>query len=129
MIRLQLIGHLGHDAIQRNVNGKTVLGFRIAHTERYNRDGIMQERTTWVDCSYWEKEKLGPYLTTGTRVYVDGVPAADTYVNSQGENVSVLRLKVQQLQLLTSRRDGGKKEQEVEQLTKGDTQVEDDLPF
>jgi single-strand DNA-binding protein len=130
MIRLQLIGHLGHDAVQRNVNGKTVLGFRMAHTERYmNKDGILQEKTTWVDCSYWQHEKVGPYLTTGTRVYVDGTPAADSYVNGLGESVSILRLRVQYLQLLTSRRDGGKRESEVEQLTKENDDPADDLPF
>ncbi|ACU63950.1 single-stranded DNA-binding protein [Chitinophaga pinensis] len=130
MIKLQLIGHLGHDAVQRNVNGHTVLGFRVAHTERFKaRDGELQERTTWVDCSLWNKEKVGPYLKTGTRVFVEGNPSADNYVNGQGENVSVLRLKVLQLQLLTSRRDGGKRENEVEEIVMVNEDPADDLPF
>lgn len=130
MIRLQLIGHLGHDAVQRYVNGKTVLGFRMAHTERYtNKDGIMQEKTIWVDCSYWEHEKVGPYLMTGTRVYVDGSPSAEVYVNSQGEQVPVLRLRVFTLQLLSTRREAGRKEMEAEEAAKGDENITDDLPF
>lgn len=130
MIRLQLIGHLGHDAVQRYVNGKTVLGFRVAHTERYtNREGILQEKTIWVDCSYWEHEKVGPYLTTGTRVYVDGNPSAEVYVNGQGEQVSVLRLRVVTLQLLSTRREAERKEMDAAEAAKTDEDVTDDLPF
>lgn len=130
MIRLQLIGHLGHDAVQRYVNGKVVLGFRMAHTERYtNKDGVLQEKTIWVDCSYWEHEKVGPYLTTGTRVYVDGSPSAEMYVNGQGESVSVLRLRVFTLQLLSTRREGNKREIDVEEAAKSDVDIADDLPF
>jgi single-strand DNA-binding protein len=130
MIKLQLIGHLGHDAVQRNVNGNTVLGFRVAHTERYRtKEGVLQEKTTWVDCSCWNKEKLGPYLMTGTRVYVEGTPSTDTYLNAQGENISVIRLRVSNLQLLTSRRDGGKREHEVEEIVLVNDDPADDLPF
>ncbi|MBW8685110.1 single-stranded DNA-binding protein [Chitinophaga rhizophila] len=130
MIKLQLIGHLGHDAVQRMVNGTAVLGFRMAHTERFRtKEGMLQERTTWVDCSLWNKEKLGPYLRTGTRVYVEGTPSADTYVNAQGENICIMRLRVSHLQLLTSRRDGGKRENEVEEIVVEQEDPADDLPF
>lgn len=128
MIRLQLIGHLGHDAVQRHVNGKTVLSFRVAHTERFtNRDGILQEKTIWVDCSYWEHEKVGPYLTKGTRIYVDGNPSAEVYVNNQGEQQSSIRLRVTTLQLLSSRRVVGGKEDE--ETANNDAELADDLPF
>ena len=35
MIKLQVIGNLGKDALVNNVNGKTVINFNVAHTERY----------------------------------------------------------------------------------------------
>jgi single-strand DNA-binding protein len=130
MIRLQLIGHLGHDAVQRYVNGKTVLSFRVAHTERYtNREGILQEKTIWADCSYWEHEKVGPYLTTGTRVYVDGSPSAEVYVNAQGEQVCTIRLRVLTLQLLSTRREAERKEMDAAEAAKRGEDVTDDLPF
>lgn len=130
MIRLQLIGHLGHDAVQRHVNGKTVLSFRVAHTERFtNREGILQEKTIWVDCSYWEHEKVGPYLTKGTRIYVDGNPSAEVYVNNHGEQQSSIRLRVTTLQLLSSRRGNGGKELEGEEAANDDAALADDLPF
>jgi len=54
MIKLQVIGNLGKDAQVNNVNGKTVINFNVAHTERYkDAQGNQKDRTTWVDCSYW----------------------------------------------------------------------------
>ncbi|SDG64655.1 single-stranded DNA-binding protein [Chitinophaga filiformis] len=130
MIRLQLIGHLGQDAVQRQVNGKTVLSFRVAHTRRYtNKDGVMQEKTIWVDCSYWEHEKVGPYLTKGTHVYIDGTPSVEVYVNNQGEQVATLRLQVSTLKLLSRPRSSSGREQDVEEVAADDTDVADDLPF
>jgi len=33
MIKLQVIGNLGKDAVVNNVNGKSVINFNVAHTE------------------------------------------------------------------------------------------------
>jgi single-strand DNA-binding protein len=125
MIKLQLIGHLGKDAMQREVNGKSVLGFTVAHTERFrNQQGVQQERTVWVDCSLWERDNVAPYLTVGTQVFVEGMPAVQTYTNQAGETVPALKLNVQHLQLL----GGGRRDEERQKATAvpGDT---DDLPF
>ena len=35
MIKLQVIGNLGADCIQKEVNGKTVINFNVAHSEKY----------------------------------------------------------------------------------------------
>jgi len=130
MIRLQLIGHLGQDAVQRHVNGKPVLSFRMAHSERYtNKDGVLQEKTIWVDCSLWEREKVGPYLTKGTQVFVDGTPSVEMYVNNQGEQVASLRLRVSSLKLLNRPRGSNGKELEGEDVATDEADVADDLPF
>lgn len=108
MIKLQLIGHLGRDVIRREVNGAAVLGFPVATTERFrNAAGVLQERTTWVDCSLWERDNMAPYLQQGTMVYLEGTPTADAYVSQQtGQLVGAIRLRVHALQLL------GRKEEE-----------------
>ncbi|PSL31820.1 single-stranded DNA-binding protein [Chitinophaga ginsengisoli] len=130
MIRLQLIGHLGQDAVQRHVNGKSVLSFRMAHSERYtNKDGVLQEKTIWVDCSLWDREKVGPYLTRGTQVFVDGTPSVEVYVNNQGEQVASLRLRISALKLLNRPRGSGGKELEGEEVATDNADVADDLPF
>jgi single-strand DNA-binding protein len=132
MIKLQLIGYLGKDAVQREVNGATVLDFRVAHTERFrNQQGVQQERTTWVDCALWERENLAPYLIQGTQVYVEGFPTVDVFTSKTGETVGRLHLKVLNIQLLgPARRDERQKQaaaagEEDEVLD----QPSDDLPF
>ena len=35
MIKLQIIGNLGADCIQKEINGKTVINFNVAHSEKY----------------------------------------------------------------------------------------------
>ncbi len=35
MIKIQVIGHLGKDCTVNNVNGKNVINFSVAHSEKY----------------------------------------------------------------------------------------------
>ena len=50
MIKLQAIGHLGKDAIVNNVNGKNVINFTVAHTEKFkDAQGVQKDKTVWVD--------------------------------------------------------------------------------
>jgi single-strand DNA-binding protein len=133
MIKLQLIGYLGKDAIQREANGKTVLSFRVAHTERFrNQQGVQQEKTTWVDCALWERDNLAPYLVQGTQVYVEGFPTVDVFSNRSGETVGQLQLRILNIQLLSpARRD----ERQAQTAAAGEEdddvldQPSDDLPF
>jgi single-strand DNA-binding protein len=68
MIKLQVIGNLGKDCIVNTVNGKNVINFTVAHTEKYrDSQGNNQERTTWVDCAYGRPHRHFPYLTKGNR--------------------------------------------------------------
>lgn len=104
MIKLLMIGHLGRDCQLKEVNGKSVMSFTVAHTEKFkDSQGNQKEKTTWVDCSYWsDRTGISPYLTKGKQVYVEGFPEADTYVNKEGQHVSVLRMRVLNVQLLSS---------------------------
>ena len=105
MIKLQLIGHLGQDAVVNEVNGRKVINFSVAHSEKYkNKDGAEVNRTTWASCAYWtEKVNLALYLKKGTQVYIDGYPEAKTYRNSNtNEVMPQLSVRVASLQLLSS---------------------------
>lgn len=133
MIKLQLIGYLGKDAIQREANGKTVLSFRVAHTERFkNQQGVQQEKTTWVDCALWERDNLAPYLVQGTQVYVEGFPTVDVFSNRSGETVGQLQLRVLNIQLLSPARRDERQRQTAAAGEEDDDvldQPSDDLPF
>ena len=102
MIKLQVIGNLGADCIQKEINGKTVINFNVAHSEKYkDAQGNLKERTTWVNCAYWtDKTGIAQYLTKGKTVYAEGSPEADPYTNKEGQAAATLRMRVQNIQLL-----------------------------
>ena len=102
MIKLQIVGNLGKDCITKEVNGKNVINFSVAHTERYkDSQGVQKERTTWVECAYWtDKIAVAQYLVKGKMVYAEGSPEADAYMNKDNQAAATLRMRVQSLQLL-----------------------------
>ena len=108
MIKLQIVGNLGKDCIIKEVNGKNVINFSVAHTERYkDSQGNQKERTTWVECAYWtDRTAVGQYLKKGQMVYAEGSPEADPYLNKENQPAATLRMRVQSLQLLGSSKEG-----------------------
>lgn len=102
MIKLQIVGNLGKDCIVNEVNGKKVINFSVAHTERYkDAQGNQQERTTWVECAYWtDRTAVADYLKKGKMVYAEGAPSAEAYMNKDGQAASTLRMRVLNIQLL-----------------------------
>ncbi len=105
MIKLQVIGNLGKDAIVNDVNGKSVINFTVAHTERFkDAQGNQKDKTIWVDCAYWtDRTAVAPYLKKGTQVYVEGQPDVRTYTTQDGRNGATLSLRVASVQLLGSK--------------------------
>jgi len=49
MIKLQIVGNLGKDCIMKEINGKNVINFSVAHTERYKdaQGNQKKERPGW----------------------------------------------------------------------------------
>lgn len=143
MIKLQIIGNLGKDCIVKEINGKHVINFSVAHTERYkDAQGNQKERTTWVECAYWtDRTAIAPYLIKGTSVYAEGSPEADPYTNKEGQAAATLRMRVQNIQLLSGNKEQGANSGNVTNTGMGtapvvrtepansSTPVVDDLPF
>src|SRR4030095_11548649 len=105
MIKLQVIGNLGKDCVVNTVNGKNVINFNVAHTEKYkDAQGTPKERTTWVECAYWtDRTGIAPYLKKGTQVYAEGFPDVRTYTTQDGRQGAALSLRILNVQLLGSR--------------------------
>ncbi len=110
MIKMQVIGHLGKDCVVNAVNGKNVINFTVAHSEKYkDSQGVLQEKTIWVDCAYWtDRTAVAPYLQKGTQVFVEGQPEARSFQRNDGTPGSSLSLRVREVQLL-----GGKSDRSV----------------
>lgn len=107
MIKLQIIGRIGKDATLNQVNGKNVINFSVAHSERYKDNmGNDQERTVWAECAYWtERTAVLPYLIKGTQVFVEGNPDVRTYPKGDGSTGASLTVRVREVQLLGSKAD------------------------
>lgn len=109
MIKMQVIGNLGKDCVVNTVNGKNVINFTVAHTEKYrDSQGNNQEKTTWVDCAYWtDRTAISPYLTKGKQVFVEGTPEVRTFTRQDGTAGASLSLRVREVQLLGGRGESG----------------------
>jgi len=139
MIKLQVIGNLGKDCLTNSVNGKSVMNFNVAHTEKYkDASGQQKERTTWVECAYWsDRTAVAPYLRKGTQVYVEGTPEVRTFTRNDGTFGASLTLRVSSVQLLGGgRSEGGSYPNDQQAVSSGGisvpseiTEPVDDLPF
>ncbi len=109
MIKMQVIGNLGKDCMVNTVNGKNVINFTLAHTEKYkDSQGVNQEKTTWVDCAYWtDRTAISPYLTQGKQGFVEGTPEVRSFTRQDGTAGASLSLRVREVQLLGGRGDNG----------------------
>jgi single-strand DNA-binding protein len=109
MIKMQVIGNLGKDCVVNTVNGKNVINFTVAHTEKYkDSQGNSQEKTTWVDCAYWtDRTAISPYLTKGKQVFVEGTPEVRSFTRQDGTGGASLSLRVREVQLLGGKGETG----------------------
>jgi single-strand DNA-binding protein len=105
LIKLTVIGNLGRDAIVRDVQGKSVISFSVAHIEKFkDNSGQQKDKTTWVECNHWsERTNLVPYLKKGHQIYVEGQPTIDVYENKDGQKVAGVKLRVTLIQLLSNK--------------------------
>ena len=128
MIKLTAIGNLGKDAVLNNVNGKNVINFNVAHTEKYkDAQGNQKDKTIWIDCSYWtERTGIAPYLKKGTSVYLEGQPDVRSYTAKDGTNGASLVLRVGLVQLLSK---GSQSDGNAAQQAAASVDPTDDLPF
>ena len=113
MIKLMVIGNLGKDCTVNTVNGKNVINFSVANTEKFkDSTGAQREKTTWVECAYWtDRTGLVPYLKKGQQVYAEGTPEVRTYQTNDGKSGASLSLRVQTVQLLGARGEGANTQQ------------------
>lgn len=147
MIKLQIIGHLGRDCEVKEISGRNVINFSVAHTEKFkDSTGNLQSRTTWVDCAYWsDRTAIAPYLLKGQLVFVEGSPEADAYTNKEGKAAATLRLRVRDIQLLGGKTDNNNSSSSQQEYASGNSEAtgnseskskvsepaneSDDLPF
>jgi single-strand DNA-binding protein len=139
MIKLLAIGHLGKDCVLNSANGKSVINFTVAHSEKYkNQQGEAMQKTTWLECAYWtDKTTIAQYLKKGTQVFIEGTPEVKTFQKQDGTTGTSLTVRVFGVQLLGSSNNNNSSDQEQPQPQpkqdskprQQDVDINDDLPF
>jgi single-strand DNA-binding protein len=85
-----LIGHLGRDAETRfTTGGAAKTTFSVATNRRWKdqQTGEWKEETDWHNIVLWRQENVGPYLTKGVQVYIEGRLQTRNYEDKDGKKV------------------------------------------
>ncbi|RAI99351.1 single-strand DNA-binding protein [Chitinophaga skermanii] len=107
MIKMQLIGFVGNNALSNTWNKRNVLNFQVAHGQKFkDQQGEVRSRTTWVDCALWDREIMEKHLLKGTHVFVEGTPYTESYKTLNGEYQAALKLIVHRVELLPFKKEG-----------------------
>ncbi len=105
MERTEIIGNIGREGEQKEVNGRWVLNFSVAVNHSYiDNEGQKIESTNWYNCTKWSNKKIGvtPYLTKGTKVFVSGTLKPDHYRDAEGGVVIDRKLIARGIDLVSS---------------------------
>lgn len=106
MLKAEIIGNLGADAVKNQGNDGTYISFRVAHSTTYtNRNsGEVTKNTTWVSCTMnGDGGNLLPYLKSGEKVYVRGNLSSRIFVGHDGQRHAGLNISVSEIELVGSK--------------------------
>ena len=115
-----LVGRLGADAETRfTQNGTPVSRVSLAMNRQWtDSEKQVHEETDWMSIVIWNKENLAPYLTKGSKLYVEGRLQTRSYDDKDGVKRYVTEVVAQNLVLLggnghnnSTGKGGGAKEQ------------------
>lgn len=111
MIKVEIIGNLGADAMLQVVNGNKFVSFRVANTDAWTdkQTGEIKKSTQWISCSLnGDGGALLPYLKKGTKVFVRGNAQFVVFSSTKSRQMEVgVNLYVREIELC-----GGSKENE-----------------
>lgn len=109
MLKGEIIGNIGSDAVEKDFNGQKSIMFSVAHSEKYkDSKGIQVEKTIWVSCFKHGDSAIAQYLTKGTKVYIRGNISISTYKDKNEIIQPNLSVSVSEIQLLSSRSEESK---------------------
>lgn len=106
MLKAEVIGNLGADAVKNQGNDGTFISFRVAHSTTFTNKstGEVTKNTTWVSCTLnGDGGNVLPYLKSGERVFVRGNLSSRVYTGRGGQMHAGLNIAVQELELCGSR--------------------------
>lgn len=92
--KMTVLGNIGQDAVIKEINGKFVVNFSVAHNEKWkDAQGQQNEKTTWFSCAIWkdsrEKTRIAEYLKAGQIVHLEGVPEIRLFDGQNGKAAAI----------------------------------------
>jgi single-strand DNA-binding protein len=89
--------------------GTAVTRFSVACSRRWKdqKSGERKEETTWLNCTAFDRlgETINEYLRKGSKVYIEGRPAARAWAGRQGDAQASLDVVVSTMEMLEPKAD------------------------
>lgn len=127
MIKVEIIGNLGADAMLQEKNGNRFVAFRVANTDKWvdKATGQVIESTQWISCTLnGDGGALLPYLKKGTKVFVRGNAQFVVFSSAKTRQMEVgVNLFVREIELC-----GGAKENQQQPQQPGQTPQQPEQP-
>ncbi len=102
--RVQL---LGRDAETKQTTGDvTVSNFSLATNRSVKSATGYKQQTDWHNIVVWRSENLGPYLTKGKQVFVEGRLQSKTFTDDSGKKRSRIEVVAENVILLSRDENG-----------------------
>lgn len=105
MRKITIIGNVTKDAEVRHFeNSRSAINFDVAVNERYkDRSGQKVENVHFIRCVMWrDNTEIAKHILKGTKIYVEGKPEAEAYMNREGKAVAVQKINVGDIEFLGS---------------------------
>ncbi|MDP7005905.1 MAG: single-stranded DNA-binding protein [Phycisphaerales bacterium] len=102
-----LMGNLTRDPeLKQTPSNQSVAQIGIALNRKFkDREGNLQEDTTYVDCEAWGRtaEVMSQYLSKGKPVFIEGRLKLDQWQDKEGNNRSKLKVVIENFQFIDSK--------------------------
>lgn len=126
-----VVGHVTADATAKTISGDmSVVNFDIAVNDYFRKKGATDstQRTTYVQCAYWNRPGIAPFLKKGTLVELSGRIGTRGFMANDGTPKAVLTLVVEKLKL-HGNPSNSKAKGNTETVPAEITEPLEDLPF
>jgi single-strand DNA-binding protein len=146
-----LLGRLGKDPqVKQLDNGRVVCNVTLATNDYYtDKDGNRKESTEWHNLEIWDNQArtAEKFLKKGSVIYVEGKIRTDKYLDPEGQEKQVKKIRVLNLQMMgggMGRNESGENQRSYSPTSnqpvfdnrgeggddgQADDNVDDDLPF
>jgi single-strand DNA-binding protein len=129
-----LLGRLGKDPVIRKLdNGRIVANVSLATNDFYTKDGQRMESTEWHNLEMWDQQALTAekYFKKGSLLYVEGKIRTDKYIDAEGIEKQLRKIRVTSFQMMSSMNGGSgdqnKSTDSIDDHLKGDVENDNHL--